>query len=227
MAANLHLYTGNRNYSSWSLRALLVLEQSGLAYRETLIPLDTPASGAAIAAASPSARVPALVWNGTTVWDSLAIVELVAELAPEAGIWPENPAARALARSACAEMHAGFAALRATCPMDVRARRPLFPLPPAVRADVARIETLWQDLRSRFAAAGPYLFGAWSAADAFYAPVATRLVTYAVEIAGESRRYVDAVLAHPPMARVVREAEAEPWTISDAHLHASTAPPRP
>jgi glutathione S-transferase len=206
------LYCGNRNYSSWSVRAMLLVRQSGLPCEEVVIPLGMPETRAKILQVSPSGRVPVLHFDGAVIWDSLAIAELLHEQRPESGIWPADPRARALARSVSAEMHAGFVALRSTLPMDIRARHRV-PTTAEVRAEIARIEALWADCRERFGAGGDYLFGAWCAADAMYAPVVTRFRTYRVELRETSRRYADAVLRWPAMQAIEADAVAEPWSI--------------
>jgi glutathione S-transferase len=209
------LVIGNTNYSSWSLRAWLAASQTGLAFEDVVVDLDTPDFAERIAVHTPAGRVPVLVDGDVTVWDSLAIVEYLAERAPEAGLLPANRAARAMARSIMAEMHAGFSALRGHWPMNIRRPtrpRPV-PLPAAVAADLARIEAIWESTRARFGAAGPYLFGAFSAADAFYAPVASRLVTYAVPVGQVQRAYIEAIHAHPSMRAWVARARAETWVV--------------
>jgi glutathione S-transferase len=200
MAYTLHI--GNKNYSSWSLRPWLVLRGSGLPFVERLVSLRTDAGKAARMAALPAGRVPVLDHDGVVVWDSLAIVEYLAERHP--GIWPVDPQARAWARCICAEMHGGFAALRNEMSMDVRSRRPQRRRSPALLADLARVERLWTETRSRFGAGGSLLFGTFTAADAFYAPVAFRFQTYGVTPAGAGGAYLAALLALPGM----REWEA-------------------
>jgi glutathione S-transferase len=210
------LVIGNKNYSSWSLRASLALSAAGIEPEERVIPLDRPETARAIAAASPSGRVPVAYTPWGVVWDSLAIAELAAELAPEAELWPHDRAARATARAVSAEMHAGFAALRRELPMDMRARTPRPIDDPAVARDVARVQSIWRDCRERFGAGGPYLFGAaFGIADCMYAPVVSRFRTYAVELEPVSRAYADAVWRYPPFARWLAAAAAEPWVIAE------------
>ncbi len=187
------LLIGNKNYSSWSLRPWLVLTQAGIPFGETLVSLRTDAGKAGRFAQLPAGRVPCLDHDGLLVWDSLAICEYLAERHP--GLWPADAAARAWARSACAEMHAGFGALRAEMSMDLRARRPQRRRSPALLADLSRVERLWSETRRRFGAGGPFLFGAFTIADAFYAPVAFRLRTYGVTPAGAAGEYLSALLA--------------------------------
>jgi glutathione S-transferase len=211
--SDLTLVMGNKAYSSWSLRPWLALKQAGLAFAETVIPLRQPDTAARIAEYSPTGRVPCLIHGGLTVWDSLAICEYVAELAPEAGLWPADPAARAVARSVSAEMHSGFVSLRTTMPMNLRSDRKGKGMTEATAADIARIEALWADARARFGspAGGPFLFGAFTIADAMFAPVVTRLETYGAPVSPESRAYMDAVLALPAMRDWIAAAKAEPW----------------
>lgn len=206
------LYVGNRNYSSWSIRGSLLVRQSGLDCEEVVIPLDTPETGAKIAAVSPSGRVPVLHVDGLVVWDSLAIAEFLHERFPGAGIWPKDPAARALARSASAEMHSGFMSLRSQMPMDMRSHIEKA-ITPEVKADVARIESIWNTCRTAHGRGGDYLFGAWSAADAMYAPVVSRFRTYGVPLSAASERYAEAVWRWPALQSLEAEAAGEPWTI--------------
>jgi glutathione S-transferase len=192
------LVIANKRYSSWSLRPWLVMTHFGLPFREVGVLLDLPESKAEILRWSPSGRVPCLVDGDIRVWETLAIVEYLAERHPDLPIWPTDVAARAEARAISNEMHAGFQALRSACPMNLRKR---FAWKPRggekAAADVARIVELWRAARARFGAGGPFLFGAFSAADAMYAPVATRLDTYAWPLDADIRAYVDAVLDLP------------------------------
>jgi glutathione S-transferase len=206
--------SGNKNYSSWSMRAGLALAWTRAPFTEEIIPLDLPDAAARKAARCPAGRVPVL-WDGDlAVWDSLAIVEYLAERHPEAGLWPQPAAARARARSACAEMHSGFQALRTQMPMNIRAEIDLPARDPELLADIRRITALWADCRAQSGGRGPYLFGAWCAADAFYAPVVTRFATYGVDLDEAGSDYVAAVLAHPDVVAWSAAARAEPWTIA-------------
>ena len=191
------LAIGNKNYSSWSLRPWLVLREKGIPFREELVSLRTDAGKAARLAQLPAGRVPCLGDGEVAVWDSLAIVEYLAERHP--GVWPPDPVARAWARSICAEMHSGLTALRNEMSMDVRARRPKRKRSPALLADIARVERIWTETRARFGSGGPMLFGPFTAADAYYAPVAFRFQTYGVSPGGEASRYLSALLALPAM----------------------------
>lgn len=207
------LVIGNKNYSSWSMRGWLVARQAALPFTELVIPLDTAATASAIAAHSPSGKVPVLKHGELVIWDSLAITEYLAEQIPEAGLWPKEEEARAIARAVSSEMHSGFAALRSHMPMNVRARRHGRGQGPGVEEDIRRITAIWRDCRDRFGAGGPFLFGEWCAADAFYAPVASRFHTYGVSLDLTSRVYGDAVLASPLVAEWYAGAAAEPWAI--------------
>jgi len=220
--ADFTLVIGNRNYSSWSLRGWLMARIAGIEFEEIVVPLDLPETAAAIRKHSPSGKVPALAHRGLAVWESLAIAEYLNDLKPEAGLWPAAVAARAHARSISAEMHAGFVELRANMPMNIRASYPGKGMTPAVRADIERITGLWRDCRKRFAGAAPkddgFLFGAIGAADAMYAPVVTRLKTYAVPLDGDAEAYCTAVLAYPAMKEWIAAARNEPWLIASAEL---------
>jgi glutathione S-transferase len=209
------LVIGNKNYSSWSLRAWLALRQTGIGFEEVLVPLMRPETRAAILAHSPSGKVPLLRLGDDQVWDSLAIAEYLAERFPAAGLWPTDAGARAVARSVAAEMHAGFMALRRAMPMNLRAHLPGRPRAEDVRADIARIQDIWTSCRSRFGAAGPFLFGGFTIADAFYTPVVGRFRTYDVPLTGICRQYADAVWHTPDMQAWVAAAAVEPYAIAE------------
>jgi glutathione S-transferase len=206
------LYVGNRNYSSWSIRGSLLVRQSGIACDEIVIPLDRDESHARIAAVSPSGRVPVLHADGLIVWDTLAIAEFLHERRPDAGLWPHDATARACARSVSAEMHSGFGELRARLPMDVRALHTV-PRTAELTADIARIDALWNMCRATFGRGGKFLFGAWSAADAMFAPVVSRFRTYGVQLSAEASAYAAAVWDWPDLKSLVAEAAAEPWSL--------------
>jgi len=191
------LFIGNKNYSSWSLRPWLVLRQGRIPFREELVSLQVDAGKAARLARLPAGRVPVLADGSTLVWDSLAISEYLAERHP--GIWPSDPVARAWARSISCEMHSGFGSLRQEMSMDVRARRPQRRRSEALLRDIARVEQIWVETRSRFGVGGDFLFGAFTIADAFYAPVAFRFRTYGVSPAGSAGEYLLALLELPAM----------------------------
>lgn len=201
------LYIGNKNYSSWSLRPWLLLRELGIGFAEVLLPFEAD-NHARFKAVAPNARVPCLHEGETVVWDSLAIVEYLAERHP--GVWPADAAARAWARSAAAEMHAGFAALRTICPMNCGLRLRLHAPPAAMQADLARIDELWCDGLQRFG--GPFLAGpAFTAVDAFYAPVAFRVQTYGLALSAPAQDYVARLLALPGMQAWYESALGEPW----------------
>jgi glutathione S-transferase len=210
---SLTLVIGNKNYSSWSLRPWLMLKMMGVPFEEVLIPIYMEGSREQILEYSPAGKVPFLRHDQIDVWDSLAITEYLAETYPQHGVWPEGREARALARSVCAEMHSGFVPLRKTMTMNVRRRVEGFEIAPDVAENVARVEEIWLDARGRFGSEGPFLFGRFTAADAFFAPVVTRFETYDVRVSAESRSYMDAVLALPPMREWMRDAAEEPWTL--------------
>jgi glutathione S-transferase len=212
----LKLIIGNKVYSSWSMRGWLAAKQSGLPFEEILYPLydaDWPARRAGAELVPSNGKVPILYDGDIAVWDSLAIVEHLAEQAGADRFWPADPAARALARSMAAEMHSGYLPLRRDCTMNTRRRYAPAPLSPEVEADMARICALWREARTRFGAGGPYLFGDYGAADIMFAPVATRCATYAIPLPADAQAYVDTVLAHPHVRQWLDEAEAEPWVL--------------
>lgn len=208
---DLMLVIGNKAYSSWSLRPWLALMHTGQPFEEVVIPLRQPETKADILRHSPAGKVPVLRHGDLVIWDSLAIGEYLAETFPAAGLWPADPAVRAVARSISAEMHAGFAEVRRHMSMDLKRRRPGVGRTPEVEAEIARITQIWRDARGRFGGDGPFLFGAFSIADAMYAPVCTRFVTYAVSLDPVSQAYVDSVLALPAMQAWTAAAMDEPW----------------
>jgi glutathione S-transferase len=195
--SDLTLYVGSKRKSSWSMRPWLALRHCGVPFEEVVIPLNTPGTREALRALSPSGRVPVLRHGDLTIWDSLAIGEYAAELFPEARLWPEHPRARALARAVVAEMHAGFAALREHMSFAIVERRPGKGDAPGVKEDIARTAALWKDCRQNFGSGGPFLFGAFGLADCFYAPVASRFVTYEVDLDPDARAYVETLCAVP------------------------------
>ena len=209
------LVIGNKNYSSWSLRGWLALRLTGAAFAEVLVPLDRPETRETLRRYSPSGLVPLLRIDGLEIWDSLAIGEYLAERFPEAGLWPADRATRALARSAVAELHSGFVALRSEMSIDLRRRRSVVPSP-ACQADIARVQALWRRCRA-LAGEGPFLFGAPSLADAFYAPVAGRFVTYGVALEPEAAAYVRAIGDWALYREWLAAAEVEPWDLGDHH----------
>jgi glutathione S-transferase len=194
----LQLVIGNKNYSSWSMRPWIALRQAGIAFEEVQLKFDTSGGGVRVVGIEPyskAGKVPVLLVDGAAVWDSLAICETAAELFPGKPLWPEAPEARRMARSVCAEMHSGFQDLRGSMPMNIRGRHPGKGMTPAVRTNIDRIVELWTECRQRFGSGGTLLFGRFSIADAFYAPVVTRFQTYAVELPRVAQEYCEAVLA--------------------------------
>jgi glutathione S-transferase len=209
------LVVGNKNYSSWSLRGWLAARAAGVPFDEVLVRLSEPGSKEALLKHSPAGKVPVLKHGERTIWDSLAIIEYLAEIRPDAGLWPADPVARAHARSISAEMHAGFSALRAGMPMNLRKSLPGKGRGRDVAEDIERIGAMWADCRARYGAAGPFLFGRFGAADVMYTPVATRFRTYAVELGDVCQDYVDAVLARPDFLEWHEAALDEPWVIAE------------
>lgn len=212
----LTLVIGDKTYSSWSMRPWLALKAAGLAFAERLIRLDQPDTAARIAEASPAGKVPILIEDGLVIHESIAILERIAELAPGAGLWPDDPAARSVARAVSAEMHAGFQPLRAYATFNLkRENQPrATPIPDAVQADIARICAVWADCRARFGAGGPFLFGRFGVADCMYAPVAGRFATYGLPRDPIADAYIAAVVAHPAYADWKAGALAEDWIVS-------------
>jgi glutathione S-transferase len=214
----LTLIIGNKNYSSWSLRAWLALRQAGLDAQEVLVPLDEPGYRTEILKYSPSGRVPCLVHGDLKIWDSLAIAEYAAELAPEAGLWPDDRAARALARAVSCEMHSGFGALRTHMPMNIRSSFPKEGRKPGVQEDIDRVKAIWRLCLSRHGGDGPFLFGRFTVADAMYAPVVSRFRTFGVELGEQETAYADAIWSLAAMKQWVEAAENEPMVIDDAEF---------
>jgi glutathione S-transferase len=211
--SNLTLIIANRNYSSWSLRAWLALEATGESYDEVLIPLGRPETADEILRWSPTGRVPALRDGEIVLWDSLAICEHLAESFPNVGLWPTDPHARAVARSVVAEMHSGFVAVRKHMPMNLRASYLGEGRGPGVEEDIVRITGIWEECRESFGAGGDLLFGRFSIADAFYAPIVSRFLTYGVSPGGVAGQYMNAVWALPAMRDWAEKARAEPWSV--------------
>jgi glutathione S-transferase len=214
--SQLLLTIGNKNYSSWSLRPWILLRHLGLPFDERMIPLDTAEFTRDIAVISPTRRVPVLQDGDLLLWDSLAICEYACELAGKG--WPAEREARAVARAACAEMHAGFSILRSQWPMNARAVGRRTATSPERTADITRIEELWADCRRRFGSGGPWLFGEYSVADAMYAPVVLRLRTYGAHLRADSAEYSATVLADPHMREWLDAAAAESWVIEASEI---------
>ena len=212
----LKLYIGNKNYSSWSMRPWVLLKQAGIAFEEVKVRFDSFDSNSSfkqtMGSVTPVGKVPTLVDDGFAVWDSLAIAEYVAEKFPEKTLWPQNTQARARARSICAEMHSGFGALRSACPINIEASLPeigqlIWRDKPAVRTDVARIVAMWAELLQSHG--GPMLFGEFTIADAYFAPVVMRLKTYALPVPANITNYIDRLCAAPGVKAWIDDALLE------------------
>jgi glutathione S-transferase len=211
--APLTLVIGNKNYSSWSLRAWLFMKHAGVEFQEILVPLDTADTRDELDRYGPSGRVPVLRQGKLCVWDSLAICEYVEELSGKG--WPKAREARAVARSVSAEMHSGFTTLRSMWPMNARARNRRTAVTAALEADVERIDEIWNDCRVRFGKDdGPWLFGEYSVADAMYAPVVLRFNTYGAHVSQTARWYMATVLEDAALQEWLQAAKQEPWTIA-------------
>jgi glutathione S-transferase len=206
---NLVLVIGNKAYSSWSLRPWLLMRQAGIAFEELRLSLYTEGAKQKILQYSPTGKVPVLRDGGLTIWDSLAICEYLAEKHPEKQLWPADVAARALARAISAEMHSGFTNLRSQMPMNVRRQIPGRAKTPEAVAEIARIEAIWNDCRSHHGKRGPFLFGAFSIADAMYAPVVSRLHTYGVTLPEKAGEYAGTIHTLPAMQEWIAGAHAE------------------
>jgi glutathione S-transferase len=212
------IVVANKSYSSWSMRGWLAVRIAGVAYDEVVIPLREANTRTEILRYSPSAKLPALVDGDVTVWESLAIIEYLADKHPHAPLWPKDLAARAHARAIAAEMHGGFVPLRRALPMNLRRKIPAPFLDDAVQGDINRIQAIWRETRRRFGSAlgvGPFLFGGFSAADAMFAPVATRFDTYGIATEEHAGTYVAAILAQPFVAEWIAAAHQERWMISE------------
>ena len=211
----LKLVIGNKNYSSWSMRPWLALRANNIAFEEIFIPLYTSnkVDKERILGFSHSGKVPALIDGDVTVWDSLAIIEYLAEKFPESRLWPEDRAARAHARSFSAEIHSGFMPLRNECGMNLHRPVGAVDLSNDARANVARIQEIWADCASRYGKEGPFLFGAFGGADAMFAPVVHRFRTYAIEVKGEARAYYEAMMSLPAFQEWTRAGLAETLVI--------------
>jgi glutathione S-transferase len=210
---SLHLVIGNKNYSSWSFRPWLAMKVAGIAFAETVISLEAKDFKARVLEVSGAGKVPVLIDGDTRIWESLAILEYLAEKFPTAALWPKDAAARAHARAIASEMHAGFMPLRRHLPMNVWRPVKVRPLDDGSKADVTRIDAIWGDCRTRYGAAGPFLFGAFSAADAMYAPVIWRFHTYAVDVSAPARAYMSAMMALPAWQDWRDAARREPWVL--------------
>jgi glutathione S-transferase len=211
------LIIGNKNYSSWSLRPYLALSMAGISFDEKMIRFGEPRFTRDVKKISKAGQVPILLHKGLMINDTIAIIEYAAETWPDKNIWPKNKAARAKARSVSAEMHAGFRGIRSACPMNLR--RPV-KLPPggltaAIARDVARLEELWAECRKAYGKGGPFLCGKFSAADAMFTPVASRLQTFAIPVKKETQAYINAVLSTPAFLKWKHESVAEKWIVPE------------
>lgn len=208
------LTISSKNYSSWSLRGWLLCRMAGLAFSEKVMASDDPSTRAELLLLSPSFLVPCLEHNGIRVWDTLAIAEYLAEIRPKAGLWPDDRAARAHCRAVCGEMHSGFANLRSALPMNLKARYPGFRIWAGAQADIDRVTAIWRECLERYG--GPYLFGAkLTVADAMYAPVCTRFLTYDVPLDRACAAYRDRILAWPEIVTWAQAALTEPDEVEE------------
>lgn len=210
----MRMVIGTRKWSTWSMRPWLVAKRAGLAVEDVVTPLRTPQTARLLEPYSPSGQCPVLIDGETTVWDSLAICEYLADRFPDKALWPTDVAARAVARSACAQMHGGFQSLRGECPMDLSARVETLELTEATQADVRKMVRLWRTLKQGYGRNGPFLLGAWSIADAYFTPVATRFRTYNVDLSdygdeGFASDYSALLLQQPEFLEWERLAKAE------------------
>jgi glutathione S-transferase len=211
----LTLVIGNKNYSSWSFRPWIAMKVAGIPFDEVVISLDAADFKSRVSKISGTGKVPALDDNGTHVWESLAILEYLAERFPAAKLWPADPAARAHARAICSEMHAGFVPLRRACPMNMWRPVKRLALSEEAAANARRIETIWTECQTRFGQGGPFLFGAFGAADAMYAPIVSRFHTYDIAVGPPARSYMDAIMALPAWAEWKAAAVKEPWVLAE------------
>lgn len=211
------LIVGNKNYSSWSMRGWLAVKQSGLHFEELIVPImgeDWDAMKREMGEVQPSSGKVPILWDGDAViWDSLAIMEYLADKVGRDRFWPKDEVARGMARAMVAEMHSSYLALRRECPMNVRGRVQLADLSDATKHDVVRILTLWAEARARFGQGGPFLFGTFGATDIFYAPIVSRFVTYGVAVPGFAQAYMQAVWEHDWLQEWIAASEAEEWVI--------------
>lgn len=219
------LIIGNKNYSSWSLRGWLACKQSGLSFEEIQVPLygeDWEEEKKARDDIAPSSGKVPVLWDGdAVVWDSLAIIEYLADKVGRERFWPKADDARAMARSMVAEMHSGYTALRRQCPMNIRRQPFTAQLSDDARADVVRILTLWAEARARFGKGGPFLFGSFCAADIIYAPIVSRFITYGIAVPGFAQTYMQAVWEHEWLQSWIAAAEAEDWVIEQWEVPAA------
>ncbi len=216
--AKLNLVIANKNYSSWSLRPWMALTMAGLPFDESMILLDTPTTKKEIAEHSGAGRLPVLHHGKTTIWETLAILEYLAETFPEKNLWPKSKAARAVARAVSNEMHAGFTGLRNACPMNLRRPQKPVVLNESTKAEIARIEEIWRECRKTYGKGGKFLFGKFCNADAMFAPVVTRFETFAIPVAKDTRSYMDAVIATKAFQTWKAAALKETWIVPQDEL---------
>jgi glutathione S-transferase len=210
------LTISSKNYSSWSMRGWLLCKLAGIEFEEQVMPLDDPSTRAELLLLSPSFLVPCLTHEGIKVWDTLAIAEYLAEAQPNAGLLPASPAGRAHCRAVCGEMHAGFYNLRSALPMNLKAHHPSFKIFAGAQADIERVCTIWRECIKQYG--GPYLFGEISMADAIYAPVCTRFLTYDVKLDPVCTAYCRAIMDWPAMAQWLSDALAEPAELEELEV---------
>lgn len=213
------LIVGNKNYSSWSLRPYMAMAMAGIKFEDKLIPFGQPLGNPdfkkKIMRYSKAGQVPVLQHNDIAVWDTMAIMEYLAETWPDRNLWPKNKTARALARSICAEMHSGFRSLRSACPMNLRRAQKPVPMNDGILKDVARIEAIWRQCRKTYGKGGPFLFGKFGIADAMFAPVVTRFDTFVINVADDTQHYMNAVLATPAFHDWKAAALKEKWIVAE------------
>ena len=209
------LVIGNKNYSSWSLRPFMAMAMADIDFDEKFIRFGEPRFSREVKKISKAGQVPVLLHNGLTIWDTMAIMEYLAETWPDRNLWPKTKAARSLARSACAELHAGFKNLRSACPMNLRRPQRPVPMNAEIFADVARLEALWRQCRKEHGKGGPFLFGKFSIADAMFTPIVTRLETFDIKVAEDTQHYMNAVLATPAFHEWKAAALKEKWIVAE------------
>jgi len=212
---SLHLIVGNKNYSSWSFRPWLAMKVAGIDFDETVISLDAAGFKTRLTELGGPGRVPALIDGDVRIWESLAILEYLAEKYPAAALWPERPLARALGRAIASEMHAGFVSLRRHLPMNVARPVKSRALDAGTAKDVARIDAIWSECRKKYGTDGPFLFGSFSAADAMFAPVVWRFHTYAVEVSSTARGYMRVIMSLPAWKEWEDAARRETWVLPE------------
>jgi glutathione S-transferase len=209
------LVIGNKNYSSWSLRPFMAMAMADIPFEEKFVRFGEPRFSNIVRKISKAGQVPILLHNKLTIWDTMAIMEYLAETWPDRYLWPKNKGARAMARSACAEMHAGYRNLRNACPMNLRRPIRSVPMNEAILKDVERIESLWRQCRKTHGKGGPFLFGKFGIADAIFAPIVTRLETFDIKVAVDTQHYMNAVLATPAFHEWKAGALKEKWIVAE------------